>query len=92
MLIEDIYDGHFLDVGSTWFAAGAQNSYDRSDYLSSRPSLIERYMDLKKSFGFGLQLGNSRLNIAKALDGVGRGSDLFARFGRTFQARFWWLA
>jgi hypothetical protein len=32
-------------------------------------------MDLQKSFGFGLQLGDSRLNIAKALDGVGRGWD-----------------
>ena len=84
MLMDDLSMGIFVDVGSAWFAADAQNPHDRSDYLGSRPSLIERHMDLKKSFGFGLQLGNSRLNIAKALDGVGRGWEFFARFGRTF--------
>ncbi len=84
MLMDDLSMGIFVDVGSAWFAADAQNPHDRSDYLGSRPSLIERHMDLKKSFDFGLQLGNSRLNIAKALDGVGRGWEFFARFGRTF--------
>lgn len=79
---EDTAMGVFFDVGSAWFADDAQNSFDRLDYLVSQPPRIEEDLDLKKSFGFGIKLGDSRLNIARALGGDGQGGEFSARFGR----------
>ena len=80
---KDTAMGVFFDVGSAWFADDAQNSFDRLDYLVNQPPRIEEDLDLKKSFGFGIKLGDSRLNIARALDGDGQGWAFSARFGRT---------
>ena len=84
MPLEDMAMGVFFDAGSAWSAADAQNPFDRLDYLVSQPGRIEEELDLKKSFGFALEMGDTRLNIARALDGVGRGWEFSARFGRTF--------
>jgi len=51
--------------------------------LVSQPPRIEEDLDLKKSFGFGIKLGDSRLNIARALDGDGQGREFSAQIGRT---------
>ena len=83
MPMEDMAMGVFFDMGSAWFADDAQNSFDRLDYLVNQPPRIEEDLDLKKSFGFGIKLGDSRLNIARALDGDGQGWAFSARFGRT---------
>ena len=46
--------------------------WNPDSYLVSQPPRIEKDLDLKKSFGFGIKLGDSRLNIARALDGDGQ--------------------
>ena len=84
MPLEDLAMGVFFDIGSAWFADDAQNPFDRLDYLVSQLGRVEEQLDLKKSFGFGLEIGDTRLNIARALDGDGLGWEFSARFGRSF--------
>jgi hypothetical protein len=61
MPLEDLAMGVFFDVGSAWFADDAQNPIDRLDYLVSQPGRVEEELDLKKSFGFGVEMGDTRL-------------------------------
>ena len=60
-----------------------ERHWNPDSYLVSQPPRIEEDLDLKKSFGFGIKLGDSRLNIARALDGDGQGWEYSARIGRT---------
>ena len=55
--------GVFSDMGSAWFADDAQNSFDRLDYLVNQPPRIEEDLDLKKSLGFGIKLGDIACNV-----------------------------
>ena len=84
MPLDDLALGVFFDVGSAWFAADRQNPFDRLDDLVSQPWGVGEELDLKKSFGFGLEMGDGRLNIARALDEGGRGWEFSGRFGRSF--------
>lgn len=84
MPFDDLSLGVFFDVGSAWFAADAQNPFDRLDYLIGQPGRVGEDLDLQKSFGFGVEMGDSRLSIARALAGKGRGWEFAAGFGRTF--------
>jgi len=75
--------GVFFDVGSAWVAQDKRDPFDRLNWLIEEGG-IQDEMELAKSIGFALALGDMRVNIARPLDASAEEWQLTMRFGRTF--------
>ena len=64
--------------------ASAQNSLARLDNLATQPGLVADRLDWRKAFAFGWVIGDTRLHVARALDGGGRDGAFAARYSRSF--------
>ncbi|MFT7693324.1 MAG: hypothetical protein ACI8P2_001952 [Candidatus Latescibacterota bacterium] len=81
--VGDMGLGVFFDVGSAWFAQDEHDPFDRLNTLVDGGGFQEG-MELAKSLGFAVALGDIRVNVARPLDASGEEWQFTLRFGRTF--------